>query len=285
MAALTERQIDEMVKELVDDVLQPNDTTSQDKKDDAVSVETSVEPEVKSPSVEQPESKQSTPPTSSNKDDKKEPDINKMINGLFSNLVDSFIPPELKQNKDLNKMMSLIMTSFAPNQNKPKDDETKTESNSQVKEKKSDKFDEKEQSDKSEQTDDSDDQSDESVCSDDSDDQNEGSESDDQTEESDVTDQSDFYDETEVDTELNEDESVYVVLHNNMPLGYAHTYNKAKNYMVYLYNKYMFSNKQSFLRTVRKSSSNTVYEREPFTIFPYNDKIATTFCITTVAHL
>ena len=253
MAALNERQIDDMVKELVEDVLQPIEVSKKETTEEVAK-----------------EAEQQNVKGDDNKDTetKPSPDINKMINGLFTNLVDSFIPQEFKQNKDVNKMMSLLMTSF-----------NSVGLNSSTKETKETQSKEDESEDQTEEDEDQTEEDEDQTEEDESEDQTE--EDEDQTDEDDLD---DYY--TDSDSqELNNNESVFVVLHNNKPLGYANSFKKAKNYMIYLYNKFMFSNMDSFLRTERTRKSIQVYEREPFTIFPFSEKMITTFNITSVSPL
>ena len=252
MSGLSEEDINKMVNELV-----------QNKE--------SVSAEEKTESTTSTEQKQDSNATNQ--------DLNKLMSGLFSELITSFIPPEVKNNKNLkmNKMMKMLLSSFEQSKNKETDtsDENKSgNEENQPTEENANHSDE----DQSEEE-----QPDEDVQS-----EEEPSQSEDEDESEDESDESDDEDANQSDTDQSEDDvesSIFVILQNGTAIGYTTSFSTAEKKSIQFYKQFIFKNTTRYLRTEKSLGQITVYERNPHLLLPFLENIVFELSIVSLSEL
>jgi hypothetical protein len=236
MSGLSEEEINKMVNELVHD-------------------KESVSTEEKSESTTSTEQKQE-----SNTADK---ELKKLMSGLFSELITTFIPPEVKNNKNfkMNKMMNMLLSSFEQSKNKETDttDKNKSEENQPLEENAS-------QSDTDQSVDE--DQPEEDTQS-----EEDSSQSDDDEEEETSQSDNDEEENTQSDDEDVTEPSIYVVLQNGTAIGYTSSFSTAEKISIQLYKQFIFKNTTRYLRTEKSLGQITVYERNPHLLLPFLENI------------
>ena len=249
MSGLSEEEINKMVNELVHN-------------------KESVSSEEKTESTTSTEQKQESNATNQ--------DLNKLMSGLFSELITTFIPPEVKNNKNLkmNKMMKMLLSSFEQ-QSKNKETDTSDENKSGNEENQP-----TEENDSQSDTDQSveEDQPDEDVQS-----EEELSQSDE-----DESSQSDDDDEEEENNQSDEDitdPSIYVVLQNGTAIGYTTSFSTAEKKSIQLYKQFIFKNTTRYLRTEKSLGQITVYERNPHLLLPFLENMVFELTIVSLSEL
>lgn len=249
MSGLSEEEINKMVNELV-----------QNKE--------SVSSEEKTESTTSTEQKQESNATNQ--------DLNKLMSGLFSELITTFIPPEVKNNKNLkmNKMMKMLLSSFEQSKNKETDtsDENKSgnEENQSSEENAS-------QSD----VDQSEEQPVEDVQS-----EEESSQSDDEDVNQSDTDQYDDLESSEDDQSEDVTEpSIFVILQNGTAIGYTTSFSTAEKKSIQFYKQFIFKNTTRYLRTEKSLGQITVYERNPHLLLPFLENIVFELTIVSLSEL
>jgi hypothetical protein len=225
MSGLSEEEINKMVNELVHN-------------------KESVSTEEKTESIDTTEEKQKQESIATNQE------LNKLMSGLFSELITTFIPPEVKNNKNfkMNKMMNMLLSTFE--QSKNKETNTTDKDNSEENDSQSDNpSSEEEQPDEDTQS------------------EEETSQSDDDDEEE--TSQSDNDEEENTETEDVTEPFIYVVLQNGTAIGYTSSFSTAEKKSIQLYKQFIFKNTTRYLRTEKSLGQITVYERNPHLLLPF----------------
>lgn len=237
MSGLSEEEINKMVNELV-----------QNKE--------SVSSEEKTESTTSTEQKQESNATNQ--------ELNKLMSGLFSELITTFIPPEVKNNKNfkMNKMMKMLLSSFEQSKNKETDASDENKSCNDENQPSEEEF---SQSD----TDQSEDQPVEDVQS-----EEESSESDDEDVNQSDTDQYDDLESSEDDQSEDVTEpSIFVILQNGTAIGYTTSFSTAEKKSIQFYKQFIFKNTTRYLRTEKSLGQITVYERNPHLLLPFLENI------------
>jgi len=267
MSQAEDKMINELVTELLDEVKTSDKEPIQEQKKSESSSGTT-------PSIPTESSGGTTPSAM--------PPIDlSQANKLFSGLIKSFIPPELKKNKDVQKMFDMF---FA-------DTNTKKDTKNTVTEEKKDL-----------QDDDVQDENEEDV-----EDGNEDVE--DVDDEQDVDTVEDVYGENakdnvekdEENAEDNEDDCdcdcnncemdncddcvyeskkyAFVIMWDDKPIAFTKTFTNAQKYMNKLYRNLVMKHANVFTKTVRELGSIRVYERKVYTLFPFQDTLMAHFSI------
>jgi hypothetical protein len=286
MSQTEDKMINELVTELLDDV-----KTSENKESTADSIRIVSEP------------------IPSNESDKKEyvakvgsnmqmpqidlakvmPEIDmSQANKLFSGLIKSFIPPELKKNKDVQKMFDMFFSD--PNSKKETTVKDK-DAQENVKEENEDVEDDQEEDiedieDEQVENDDVEDEQEEVEDEQEGDDEEDEQEGDDEEEQ--VEDEQD----SECDCDCNNceidncDSCVYesvkyafVIMWDDKPIAYTKKFTNAQKYMNKLYRNLLMKHANVFTKTVRELGSIRVYERKVYTLFPFQDTLMAHFSI------
>lgn len=231
MSGLSEEEINKMVTELVNNKKVSEETTTNvtEEKQDA---------------------------TTSNQD------INKLMSGLFSELITTFIPPEVKNNKNLkmNKMMKLLLSSFEQSKNK-------NEQADNVVSEKEVQSDEDEPSEKEVQSDEEVEQSDEEDGS--SDEEVQSDEEDGSYDEEVQSDEDGSSEEVQLNNEETNENTIFIILQNGNAIGYTTSFSTAEKKSILLYKQFIFENTTRYLRTEKSLGRITVYERNPHLLLPF----------------
>jgi hypothetical protein len=266
MSQAEDKMINELVTELLDEV-----KTSENKE----------------PTPERAEQKQSesssgtTPsiPTESSGSAMPQIDLSQ-ANKLFSGLIKSFIPPELKKNKDVQKMFDMF---FADTNSKK---ETKPTVNEEKKDLQEDVQDDDIDVDNGDGDGDDDDDEDEEE---DVDEEEDGENEEEVEDEEDVEDEQDNVEDCECDCnncEIDCDSCVYesvkyafVIMWDDKPIAFTKTFTSAQKYMNKLYRNLVMKHANVFTKTVRELGSIRVFERKVYTLFPFQDTLMAHFSI------
>ena len=194
--------------------------------------------------------------------------VNNAINSLFKNLFKTMIPTELQKNKDISTVFTSI---FNVSKNKGKKENNKesepVEESSEVEDEESEssEVDDEEDSDVEDETNGEDDVSGE----------DETSESEDNSEVDD--------EESDVDEETRDNSSdLFIILQNGEPLYYTYYLTDAKRALKELHKQFIRSNPNSFLSTKHEFCKKFVYERNAFSLFPFQDRLVCTLSIISI---
>jgi hypothetical protein len=193
------------------------------------------------------------------KEKKSEVKVPNDLNQLFSGLIKNFIPPELKNNKEVDQMLNLMFSAFSPNQDVKKD-----EPKEPLQESKEEVEDEEDQDLEDEEDQDLEDDENENENGDEDED-----EEDDGNEEEEVEDSNE---EDEDEENVQSENLLYLVKQNDHYVGYTSSYKKAMSSVKELYRQFRFHNEDRYLRVVRSCGSIKIYERQPFSLFPFQEQ-------------
>lgn len=253
MNELNPNQINEVISELLSDIENKENQPPQP-----------AEPQITEPkqTESQPTEPQKTTEPQETKPTQNEIQVDmKQMNKLFSGLIKSFIPKELKENNDVKKMFDVFFP-VEENEKEPLD-ESLLDKESGKDEESCDELNE------------------ESSC----DELNEESSEDELNEESSEEELNECDEEENknhdcMDFEYKEeDKYIYVVSKNNEQRGYASSFKKAERYMNHLYQDTVRRQCNSFLKTERSIGHIVLYERKAFTLFPFQDTLLSVFTI------
>ena len=264
---MNSNQISDMVEELLSEIKNKVKVVETEQVTEQTSAETPVTEselastesvEVKTESVES----RSIP---------KQVDMTQM-NKLFSGLIKSFIPSELKENQDVKKMFDLFfpveekestLAQDVPKENVDGDEENVDGDDENVD---GDEEDGEEDGESASASDD-----DESESASDESPTKAESES-----ECNCVDECDCIERTR---ESEETKYVYVISQDQQALGYTKSYKKAERFMESLYQSLLQKNCDLFLRTDRSIGWIRVYERKTYALFPFQDTVVSVFTI------
>lgn len=232
---LSEDQINNLVTDLVDKI-------KQDSKEESTTTDTSP-----------PKSEQVQEKSEPQQSDASKPTIQQLLGGLFTNVVKTLIPPELKKNKEMDKMLSMIMSTFTSEHETTKS--SSGESNSSLNKDCGVEY-EKDTSEEDEEEDDD-------TTTDEDDDTEHVEDSDDITESS--------------GNEYEKEGTIYIITRDMVCLGYTSSSDEAEKYMVDLYKNFIFNHTDQFFRTEKTKRSITLYERNPHLLFAFREHICVQF--------
>jgi hypothetical protein len=261
MDASSEKIINEVVEDLVQSQMaKSKEETVKTEEETVKSEEVKTEETVKSEEVKTEVKSEVNIPKSQNM--KNVPDLSVLLKGLMQ----SIMPPEIKNNKDINGMFTSLFSSFESLPNElPTVNKVEPKKENKVV---SDQNQESEDNDNCEDCD----------CEDDDDDDDDDCEDDDDDCEDDDCDDCDCEDDGEnIDEEITlqnmNKNALFFVRHNDNNIGYTCDYEEAYNKAVELHNDFIYFNEHRYVRTVKSKYGFMVYERNPFTLFPFMEQL------------
>jgi hypothetical protein len=84
------------------------------------------------------------------------------------------------------------------------------------------------------------------------------------------------------ESEGNENSDLFVILQNGEPLYYTYYLNDAKRALRQLHKEYIRNHKNSFLSTKHEFGKKFIYERNAFSLFPFQDRLVCTLSIISI---
>lgn len=270
MSQTEDKMINELVTELLDEVKTENKEPVE---------ETQTQPN--SVDSEKKESQETNPFASTMGNGMPKIDLSQ-ANKLFSGLIKSFIPPELKKNKDVQKMFDMFFKDDKP---KKEDAQEKLEKNQVV----NDIEDEDHEEDSQENdVEDEDVQENNEEDTDDVDEDEDTEDIDEDESQDNVKENEEESQDEDCDCDNCEYESVkyaFVIMRDDKPIAYTKKFTNAQKYMNKLYRNLLIKYANVFTKTVRELGSIRVYERKVYTLFPFQDTLMAHFSIKQVPNV
>lgn len=182
------------------------------------------------------------------------------ISALFTGLIQNIMPPELKNNKEMNQVIQSLLSSFSTmGPDSQKDSQHESEK----------KYEETEDDTEDEDVDDEETE----------DDEDEETENEDETEEDNVE-SVDAVDAVEQDIQYHSNEDpLYIVRMNDKLIGYSTDKENAMETAGMLHRDFIYFNEDRYVRTVKHRNGFSVYERNPFSLFPFMERIVCTISV------
>ncbi len=267
MSQTEDKLINELVTELLDEV----------KTENKEPVPNTTQTEPNSVDSEKKESQETNPFASAMGNGMPKIDLSQ-ANKLFSGLIKSFIPPELKKNKDVQKMFDMF---FKDDKTKKEDVQDKLE-NEDVQ-----KDDEDVEDVQEEDTEDVEDVDTADIENEDTEDEDVQDEDTEDESQDNVQENEDSQDE-DCDCDNCEYESVkyaFVIMRDDKPIAYTKKFKYAQKYMNKLYRNLIIKHADVFTKTVHELGSIRVYERKVYTLFPFQDTLMAHFSIKQVPNV